>query len=156
LAANTKGICYIRVSRPVTEVVYDNDEVFEIGKAKILKKSDKDTVLLVAAGITLSQAMPAVEQLAAEGVHVRVMDPFTIKPIDSEAIISNAKECGGRILVVEDHYAEVRFGTIKNNIATEKHSKKFGDLEGLGPLLVWEEIETIPTVVKGWDPWRVL
>ena len=67
LAANTKGICYIRLSRPATEIVYDNDEEFAIGKAKILRKSDSDCVLVIAAGITLSQAVPAVEQLASKG-----------------------------------------------------------------------------------------
>ena len=64
LAANTKGLCYIRLSRPATEVVYDNEEVFEVGKAKIIAKHDDDCVLVIAAGITLSQAVPAVEQLA--------------------------------------------------------------------------------------------
>ena len=108
LAANTKGLCYIRLSRPATEIIYDNDEEFAIGKAKIIKKSENDCVLVIAAGITLAQAVPAVEQLAAKGINVRLMDPFTIKPIDKEAIISNAKECGGRILVVEDHYPEVK------------------------------------------------
>merc|ERR1711899_568215 len=106
LAANTKGLCYIRLSRPATEVVYDNEEVFEVGKAKIIAKHDDDCVLVIAAGITLSQAVPAVEQLAEKGINVRLMDPFTIKPIDAEGIIANAKECGGRILVVEDHYPE--------------------------------------------------
>ena len=47
------------------------------------------------------------QQLAAKGINARLMDPFTVKPIDAEAILSNAKECGGRILVVEDHYPEV-------------------------------------------------
>ena len=67
MAANTKGLCYIRLSRPATEIVYDNDETFAIGKAKILKQSDNDSVLVIAAGITMSQALPAVEQLAAKG-----------------------------------------------------------------------------------------
>ena len=51
------------------------------------------------------------QQLAAKGIHVRLMDPFTVKPIDAEGILSNAKECGGRILVVEDHYPEVSIQT---------------------------------------------
>merc|ERR1711899_469573 len=98
LAANAKGITFTRVSRPATEIIYDNEEEFEIGKAKIIKKSDEDCVLIVAAGITLSQAIPAIQNLAKKGIHARLMDPFTIKPIDAEAIIANAKECGGRIL----------------------------------------------------------
>ena len=112
LAANKKGLCYIRLSRPATQIFYDNNEKFEIGKAKIVFKSYKDQVLVIAAGITLSQAIPAIQKLAAKGVHARLMDPFTIKPIDADAIVANAKECGGRILVVEDHYPEV---SIHNN-----------------------------------------
>jgi len=120
LAANTKGICYIRLSRPATEIIYDNEEEFAIGKAKIIKKSDKDCVLVIAAGITMSQAVPAVEQLAAKGIHVRLMDPFTVKPIDAEGILSNAKECGGRILVVEDHYPEGGIGDAVSEVVCEK------------------------------------
>jgi len=120
LAANTKGICYIRLSRPATEIIYDNEEEFAIGKAKIIKKSDKDCVLVIAAGITMSQAVPAVEQLAAKGINARLMDPFTVKPIDAEAILSNAKECGGRILVVEDHYPEGGIGDAVSEVVCEK------------------------------------
>merc|ERR1719383_593344 len=98
LAANTRGISFIRVSRPATPVVYANDEKFEIGKAKILRKSDNDQVLVVAAGITMDQAVDAAAKLAEEGVNVRLMEPFTIKPIDKEAILANAKECGGRVI----------------------------------------------------------
>merc|ERR1711936_511374 len=120
LAANTKGLCYIRLSSPATEVVYDNDEEFAIGKGKIITKSDNDCVLIIAAGITLSQAVPAVEQLAAKGINARLMDPFTVKPIDAEAILSNAKECGGRILVVEDHYPEGGIGDAVSEVVCEK------------------------------------
>merc|ERR1711899_122119 len=120
LAANTKGLCYIRLSRPATEVVYDNEEVFEVGKAKIIAKHDDDCVLVIAAGITLSQAVPAVEQLAEKGINVRLMDPFTIKPIDAEGIIANAKECGGRILVVEDHYPEGGIGDAVSEVVCDK------------------------------------
>jgi transketolase len=120
LAANTKGLCYIRLSKPATEVVYDNEEVFEVGKAKIIAKHDDDCVLVIAAGITLSQAVPAVEQLAAKGINARLMDPFTIKPIDAEGIIANAKECGGRILVVEDHYPEGGIGDAVGEVICDK------------------------------------
>merc|ERR1719367_795913 len=120
LAANTKGLCYIRLSRPATEIIYENDEEFAIGKAKIIKKSDNDKVLVIAAGITMSQAVPAVEQLAAKGINARLMDPFTVKPIDAEAILSNAKECGGRILVVEDHYPEGGIGDAVSEVVCEK------------------------------------
>merc|ERR1719340_539433 len=120
LAANKKGICYIRAGRPQVPVVYANDEPFAIGKAKILRKSESDQVLVVAAGVTLHEALKAADTLAEAGVHVRVMDPFTIKPIDAEAIIANAKECGGRILVVEDHYPEGGIGDAVAEVISEK------------------------------------
>ena len=128
LAANTRGVinhsvdvskyfmgenifisqvCFIRVSRPATPVVYANDEPFAIGKAKILRKSDADQVLVVAAGVTLHEALKAADTLAEAGVHVRVMDPFTIKPLDIQAVQDNAAACNGRVITVEDHYPEV-------------------------------------------------
>merc|ERR1712165_320334 len=90
LAANAKGITFTRVSRPATEIIYDNNEVFEIGKAKLLKQSSEDCCLVIAAGITLDQAMKAYPKLEALGLKIRVMDPFTIKPIGKEGILKNA------------------------------------------------------------------
>lgn len=71
-----------------------------------MKKSNRDEVLVIGAGITLHEAITAANELAKASINVRVLDPFTVKPIDSEAIIANAKECGGRILTVEDHYPQ--------------------------------------------------
>lgn len=110
LAANTKGICFIRTSRPNTPVIYKNNQVFEIGKAHVVKSSSKDQVLIVAAAITLSEAFAAANELAKVGINVRILDPFTIKPIDAASIIKNAKEVGGRIITVEDHYPEGGIG----------------------------------------------
>lgn len=110
LAANTKGICFIRTSRPNTAVIYNNDDVFTIGKGKVVKQSPKDQVLIIGAGVTLYEGLAAAEQLAAEGIHARVLDPFTVKPIDAALIISNTKQCGGRIVTVEDHYPEGGLG----------------------------------------------
>uniref|UniRef100_A0A1Q3FEA2 transketolase n=1 Tax=Culex tarsalis TaxID=7177 RepID=A0A1Q3FEA2_CULTA len=110
IAANTKGVCFIRTSRPNTAVIYDNNEPFHIGKAKIVKQSANDTVLLIGAGITLYEALNAATELEKSGVHCRVMDPFTVKPIDAEAIVQHAAACGGRIVVVEDHYKQGGLG----------------------------------------------
>ncbi|XP_063378668.1 transketolase-like protein 2 [Cydia fagiglandana] len=104
LAANTKGICYIRTSRPNTSMLYPNDEVFKVGQAKVVRQSPKDQVLLIGAGITLHESVAAAEALKAEGINARVLDPFTIKPLDEAAVLANARACGGRIVVVEDHY----------------------------------------------------
>ncbi|XP_061729621.1 transketolase-like protein 2 [Cydia pomonella] len=104
LAANTKGICYIRTSRPNTSMLYPNDELFKVGQAKVVRQSPKDQVLLIGAGITLHESVAAAEALKAEGINARVLDPFTIKPLDEAAVLANARACGGRIVVTEDHY----------------------------------------------------
>jgi len=110
LAANTRGICFVRVSRPATPIIYNNQEQFTIGKAKIVRKSDSDQVLVVAAGITLAETMKAADMLAEKGINIRVMDPFTIKPLDITAVQDNAAACGGRVITVEDHYPEGGIG----------------------------------------------
>ncbi|XP_039759953.1 transketolase-like protein 2 [Pararge aegeria] len=104
LAANTRGICYLRTSRPNTAVIYDNDTVFKVGEAKLVRSGTSDRVLLVGAGVTLHAALAAADTLAQEGVQARVLDPFTIKPLDEAALRKHAKAAGGRVVVVEDHY----------------------------------------------------
>ncbi|XP_063994514.1 transketolase-like protein 2 isoform X2 [Diachasmimorpha longicaudata] len=121
IAANTKGICFIRTSRPNTAILYKNDETFAVGKAKIVKSSQKDQVLLIGAGVTLHEALKAVDELEKAGVNVRVLDPFTVKPLDAAAVISNAKEAGGRIVTVEDHYPEGGLGeAVASAVAMER------------------------------------
>jgi len=110
IAANTKGICFIRTSRPNTAVIYENNHVFQIGKANVVRRNDADQVLLIGAGVTLYECLKAADELAKAGVHARVLDPFTIKPLDAAAVIENAKACGGRIVTVEDHYPEGGIG----------------------------------------------
>lgn len=110
LAANTKGLCYIRTSRPNVPVLYGKDEEFAVGKAKIVCESGRDQVTVVGACVTLDEAMKAAKELGAEGINIRVLDLFTIKPIDASALISSARKTGGRILVVEDHYPEGGIG----------------------------------------------
>merc|ERR1711874_626114 len=110
LAANTKGICFVRVSRPATPIIYGNQEQFRIGEAKIVRRSDSDQVLVVAAGITLAETVKAADILADKGINIRVMDPFTIKPLDITAVQDNAAACGGRVITVEDHYPEGGIG----------------------------------------------
>lgn len=110
LSAEYKGVVYVRTSRPKTPVVYENNEKFEIGKAKVIRKSTDDKLTIVAAGITLAESVKAANKLAAEGINVRIIDPFTIKPLDGETIIKNAKETGSIVLTVEDHYHEGGIG----------------------------------------------
>lgn len=110
LAANTTGVCFIRTSRPNTAVLYGNNDKFTVGKARVVRQSENDSVLLIGAGITLYEALAAADELEKSGVHARVLDPFTVKPLDHVAVIENAKACGGRIVVVEDHYAQGGLG----------------------------------------------
>jgi len=110
LAANTVGMCFIRTSRPAMQVIYDNNEVFTVGKAKIVRQSTSDQVTVIGACVTLIEALKAADKLQAAGINIRVIDPFTIKPLDSATIISSVKQTGGRVLVVEDHYPEGGIG----------------------------------------------
>merc|ERR1712135_176592 len=110
LAANTKGICFIRATRGNTPVIYGNDEEFRVGQGKIVRQSPADKVLVIAAAVTLTEAVKAAETLEAEGINIRILDPFTIKPIDADLILRHAHEVGGRILTVEDHYPEGGIG----------------------------------------------
>ncbi|KAM6981045.1 transketolase [Aplochiton taeniatus] len=110
LAASTKGICYIRTSRPETAIIYNSNEDFHVGQAKVVYQSKEDQVTVVAAGVTLHEAMAAAEQLKKERIAIRVIDPFTIKPLDAKTIIDNARTTRGRIITVEDHYYEGGLG----------------------------------------------
>ncbi|XP_059148584.1 transketolase-like isoform X2 [Physella acuta] len=110
LAANTKGICFIRTSRPNVPVIYNNEEEFVVGKAKIVRQSTSDVVTVVGSCVTLYEALKAADILAQSNVNIRVIDPFTIKPIDGATILASARETGGKVITVEDHYAEGGIG----------------------------------------------
>jgi transketolase len=103
LAANCNNMVYIRTSRPNTAVIYKNDEHFEVGKAKVVKKSEEDIVTILTAGVTLHEALKIKK-------NVRIIDVFTVKPLDYLTIIQNVKETNNRLLVVEDHYEEGGIG----------------------------------------------
>lgn len=122
LASQTKGITFTRTSRPTTEVIYDNDEKFEIGKGKLVRSSDKDQVTVVGAGVTLFEALKAYDELKKEGITIRVIDPFTLKPIDKELLQASAKATGGRVITVEDHYPEGGLGEAVTGAITEGRS----------------------------------
>ena len=103
--AKHKGICYLRTTRMETPILYRNDEAFWIGGSKILKSSNKDVATVVAAGITLHESLKAYEELKREGILVRVIDLYSVKPVDV-ATLRQAAEDTGFIITVEDHYAE--------------------------------------------------
>lgn len=112
LAAQTPGITFTRTSRPATAMVYPNEEKFEVGKAKVVcQNGPLDQVLVIGAGVTLHEALRAADILSKDHqTRIRIMDPFTIKPIDNEAIVKHAKDCQMRVVVVEDHYPEGGIG----------------------------------------------
>jgi transketolase len=108
--ATRKGIKYMRTTREKTPVLYGPEESFPIGGCKVLRKSDTDVACLIAAGITLHESLKAYDQLASENIHVRVIDLYSVKPIDGATIKQAAQECGGRLFVVEDHWPEGGLG----------------------------------------------
>jgi transaldolase len=102
-AAAHNGMVYMRTMRQSTPVIYDNEESFQIGGSKVLRQSIGDSVTLVAAGVTVHEAIKAHEQLLREGVPVRVIDAYSIKPIDA-LTLREAADATGAIVTVEDHY----------------------------------------------------
>jgi transketolase len=107
--ADLPGISFIRTTREKTPVVYGGDEAFPIGGSKILRSSDADRVTLVGAGITVHEALEAAGSLEADGIAARVVDCYTIKPIDAETLRAAASQT--RLLVtIEDHWIEGGLG----------------------------------------------
>src|SRR5439155_8139543 len=90
--AQNRGIVYLRTSRPKTPVIYNNDEPFPIGGAKILRQSENDKVTVVAAGITLFEALKAADALKNEGIGITVIDAYSIKPLAKEIISAAAQQ----------------------------------------------------------------
>ena len=110
LAAAHQGIAYLRTTRMKTDAVYAADEPFAIGGLKVVRESAGDRLTLVAAGITLHEALAAHDELASGGIAVRIIDCYSVKPIDAGALLAAARATGGRLLTIEDHYAEGGLG----------------------------------------------
>ena len=109
-AAAHEGIVYLRTSRPKTAILYGTDESFPIGGSKVIKKSDQDKVTVVAAGITLHEALKAHETLSTEGISIRIIDVYSIKPIDAKTLRTAAADTNNTLITVEDHYSEGGLG----------------------------------------------
>ncbi|MGH2510291.1 MAG: transketolase, partial [Ktedonobacteraceae bacterium] len=102
--AEHNGIVYLRTTREKTPILYNPDEVFTIGGSKVVRQSPTDQATIVAAGITVHEALKAYTQLKDEGILVRVIDAYSVKPIDSATLFAAAEEAGDKILTVEDHW----------------------------------------------------
>jgi transketolase len=103
-AAAHQGMAYIRTSRPKTPVIYDATESFPVGGSKVLRRSDKDVLTIVTAGVTVFEALKAADAVAADGVQVRVIDLYSVKPVDVATVTAAGRETG-LLVTVEDHYA---------------------------------------------------
>ena len=104
VAAAYHGMAYIRTSRPKTPVIYSSTEEFVLGGSKVLRESGKDVVTIVAAGVTVFEALKAYEVLRNEGITVRIIDAYSLQPIDQSTLLAAGHQTGGRIVTVEDHY----------------------------------------------------
>jgi transketolase len=109
LMADQPGISYMRTTRQATEVIYGPDEDFNIGGSRVVRQSVDDAVTIVAAGITLFEALDAAKVLSSEGINARVIDLYSVKPLDRDTVLQ-AAETTGLVLTVEDHWAEGGIG----------------------------------------------
>ena len=102
--AERTGVVYMRTTRGAYPVLYGPDEAFPIGGAKVVRSSPDDQVTLVGAGVTLHNCLAAADQLGRDGIAARVVDLYSVKPIDTETLVTAATATGDRLVVVEDHY----------------------------------------------------
>jgi len=112
LMAYHPGPAYMRTSRPKTPVIYGNDDTFTIGGLKVLRASGKDVATVIGAGITVFEALKAYDQLIAAGIAIRVIDLYSVQPVDKAALVAAGKATGGHLITVEDHYAAGGIGDV--------------------------------------------
>ncbi len=156
-AVDKEGIVYLRTTRGKTPVIYGNDEAFEVGGSKVLRRSDQDLATLVAAGITVHEALAACEVLAARGVRMRVIDAYSIKPLDEATLMEAARDTG-LVITVEDHWREGGLGEAVATVlcshapvhslavSREPRSGKPGELlehHGIGREAIVRAVETL-------------
>ena len=108
--AARSGPAYIRLGRPKTPVIYSNDEKFPIGGLKVLRESNADVATVIGAGVTLFEALKAYDELKASGTSIRVIDLYSLAPIDRDGLIAAGRATGGHLITVEDHYASGGIG----------------------------------------------
>jgi transketolase len=108
--AEQKGIVYLRTTREKTPIIYGPEERFPIGGSRVARQSDSDQATVVGAGITLHEALKAAETLKGEGINIRVIDLYSVKPVDVKTLRDAASATGGRIVTVEDHWREGGLG----------------------------------------------
>jgi transketolase len=102
--ARHKGLAYIRTTRPATPLIYSKEDEFPIGGSKVLKKSKSDVATVIGAGITVHEALKACDELKEEGISVRIIDAYSVEPVDKENISKEVGKAGKKVVVVEDHF----------------------------------------------------
>ncbi len=112
LIAEHSGPGYVRIGRPASAILYGSDEPFAIGRCKVLRRSSNDRALIVAAGVTVPEALHAHDVLREQGIPVRVIDLFSVQPVDREELVASARETGGLVVTVEDHYEHGGIGDV--------------------------------------------
>jgi transketolase len=114
------GPAYMRTSRPKTAVIYGPDETFDIGGSKVLRQSSGDVATVVGVGVTVYEALKAYDQLRSAGVTVRVIDAYSLQPVDAATLREAARATGGRVITVEDHYVSGGLGdAVAGALATD-------------------------------------
>jgi transketolase len=121
--ADLEGISYLRTTRAATPVIYEPDERFEIGGSRVLRSSEDDDLAIVAAGITVHEALKAADVLANDGINARVIDLYSVKPIDAETLQATAEATHGRLVTVEDHWPEGGLGEAVLSVFAESEER---------------------------------
>lgn len=134
--AEHDGIVYLRTTREKTPIIYSPDETFSIGGSRVVYQSEKDEATVVAAGITLHESLKAYEQLKGEGILIRVIDAYSVKPIDAETLFAAAEEAGNKLITVEDHWPEGGLG--------EAVLEAFSERDGALPEIVKLAVQSMP------------
>jgi transketolase len=113
-----RGVSYLRTTREATPVLYGADESFEIGGSHTVRSSGEDAVTLIGAGITLRECLSAADELAGSGIAARVIDLYSVKPVDAATVLRAAEETGA-LVTVEDHWAEGGIGETVAGVLAE-------------------------------------
>ena len=118
---NYQGISYLRTTREATPLLYREKDKFPLGHFKVLRKSEHDKVLAIGSGITVHESLKAYELLRQKNIHIRVIDLYSIRPLDVNALMKQAEECHHKVIVVEDHFFNGIGSVISSVLGKVKH-----------------------------------
>ncbi len=126
LQSTLKGISYMRTLRSKTKVLYKESEMFKIGGSKVLRSSSNDVLTLAATGITVHEALKAFELLKVQGIMVRVIDCYSVKPVDKNTLFESVNQTQEKIIItIEDHFEHGGFGDFVNEALSSTDVKTY-------------------------------